>query len=169
MIKMEYRGFGFPINPSSVKTKYSKNISTKTIPFSFCRVQEINDYPTVVTASGKFVGAKALQFSYELMRIYRHKGSSYLLMPDSVPVKAFFRNLELSYDAENHCVSYQVEFVEDSGSKKGKFDFGYTYALANENVYDVANRTDVDVETIIAHNDFCDLFSLKEGDKIWLS
>lgn len=169
MIKMEYRGFTFPINPTSIKTKFSKNISSKTIPFSFSRVQEINDYPTVVTANGKFVGSKAMQFSHELMRVYKQKGSSYLLIPDSVPVKAYFKNLELSYDAKNNCVSYQVEFIEDVNSKKGKFDFGYTYVLAGENVYDVANRMDVDVEKIVEHNDFCDLFSLKEGDRIWLN
>lgn len=169
MIKMEYRGLSFPINPASIKTKFSKNIKSKTIPFAFCKVQEINDYPTVVTANGKFVGSSAMQFSYELMRVYKQNGSSYLLMPDSLPVKAYFKNLELSYDAKNSCVNYQVEFIEDVSSKKGKFDFGYTYALANENVYDVANRTNVDVEKIVEHNDFCDLFSLKEGDKVWLS
>lgn len=169
MIKMEYRGLRFPINPSSIKTKFSKNISSKAIPFSFCKVREINDNPTVITGSGKFVGSKATQFSYELMRVYRKKGSSYLLMPDSLPVKAYFKNLELSYDAKNNCVDYRVEFIEDVGNKKDKFDFGYTYALAGETVYDVANRTNIAVDKIVEYNDFCDLFSLKEGDKVWLS
>lgn len=169
MIKMEYRGLSFPINPASIKTKFSKNISSKIIPFSVCRVQEINDYPTVITADGKFVGSRATQFAYELMHIYKQKGSSYLLLPDSVPVKAYFKNLDLSYDAKNNCVSYSVEFVEDENNKKGKFNFGYTYALKNENVYDVANRTDVDIEKLVEHNNFPDLFSLKEGDKVWLS
>lgn len=168
MIKMEYAGFGFPVNPSSLKIKYTKNIRSKTVPFSFCRVREINDYPTVVTADGKFVGEKAMQFSYTLMRVYKRKGSSWLLMPDSVPVKAYFKSLNLSYDAKNNCVHYQVEFVEDAGAKKENYDFGYTYARRGENAFDIANRTNTDLETIVGRNDFPDLFSLKEGEKIWL-
>jgi hypothetical protein len=165
---MSYKGFCFNVNPSSIKVDYSKNVAVKTSLFATSVGQEVNFEPTKIAGSGKFVGDKAREYANALTRIFQSDGSAYLFVPDGMPIKAYFKNLSISYNSEKNCVSYDFEFVEDYQGKKRKYDFGYTYAKNGENLFDVANRTDVDIQTLFESNDFADLFSLKDGDKVWL-
>jgi hypothetical protein len=59
-------------------------------------------------------------------------------------------------------------FVEDSKQKNPTFNFKFTYALAGENIFDIANRTNVSLKQIVESNDYEDLFAVKEGDKVML-
>jgi hypothetical protein len=167
-VKMTYKGFSFDVNPSSVKAEFSKTIAKKNIIFKSSKAQEICFENTKITASGKFTGENARQNSHTLMRIFKSKGSAYLFAPDIAPIKAYMSDLKISYNAGEQCVSYEVTFIEDCDDKSFLFDFGYTYALDGENLYDVSNRTDIAIEKLFEYNDYSDLFSVKEGDKIWL-
>lgn len=168
LIKMSYKGFGFDVNPASLEISLSKSISTRGIPFSFSKSQEINIQPTKIKGSGKFIGENARQKAYQLERVFKSKGSSYLFVPDASPMKAFFSELNISYDSKDNSVSYSFEFIEDSNSKETEYSFGYTIASSNENLYDISNRTGIDVAKLFDMNDYKDLFSVKDGDKVWL-
>lgn len=167
-IKMSYKGLSFDVNPSSIKAEFTKSIAEKNILFKSGRVQEICFEPAKISGSGKLTGDNARQCAHSLMRIFKSKGSGYLFAPDISPMKAFFSELSISYNASENCVSYSFTFVEDSENKSFSFDFGYTYALEGENLYDISNRTDVAVEKLFEYNDYADLFSVSEGDRIWL-
>lgn len=168
LIKMSYKGFVFSANPSSIKIQLSKYVSKRNIPFFTSKTQEICFQPARITGKGIFVGNDAGELADKLMRVFKSEGSGYLFLPNSEPVPAYFDALDISYDAEKNCVSYTFSFIEDCKGKKHNFDFGYTFALAGENLYDVANRTDVSIEKLVACNDFKDLFSLTEGDRVRL-
>lgn len=168
LIKMSYKGFVFSANPSSIKIQLSKYVSKRNIPFFTSKTQEICFQPAKITGKGVFAGADAGKFADRLMRIFKSEGSAYLFLPDSEPVLAYFDALDISYDAEKNYVSYSFSFIEDSKGKKHSFDFGYTFALEGENLYDVANRTDVSIEKLAQCNDFKDLFSLSKGDRVRL-
>lgn len=169
LIKMNYKGVNFEVNPSSLELSFEKNLSVKRIPFASSKVQEMNILPEKITGKGKFVGENAREKAHQLERVFKSKGSDYLFVPNATPIKAFFTSLSLSYDSREDSVSYTFEFVEDSKNRENKYNFGYTYAMLNESLYDIANRTGVDVETLVELNDFEDLFSLRKGDKVWLS
>lgn len=169
LIKMSYNGFTFTANPTSLKVNLSKNVATKTIPFGFGKSTEVCFEPAVVTGNGCFIGANARERAHELMRIFTAKGSSYLFAPSISPMRAFFTKLDISYNAGQDKIDYSFEFTQESDEKNNLFDFGYTYAKAGENLYDVANRTGFDVKELFERNDYGDLFSVCEGDKIWLS
>lgn len=168
LIKMSYKGFVFDVNPSSIRAEFSKNMAKKNILFKSGKAQEVCFEPAKISGSGRFAGDHARQYAHSLMRIFRSKGSAYLFAPDFEPMKAFFSDLSISYNAGENCVSYTFSFIEDSENKQFSFDFGYTYALEGENLYDISNRTDVAVEKLFEYNVYPDLFSVNEGDKVWL-
>lgn len=169
LIKMNYKGFTFDVNPSSIEISLSKSINTKSIPFSFSKSQEINVQPTKIKGSGKFIGEDARQKAYQLERVFMSNGSAYLFVPDANPMKAFFSELNISYDSKDSSVNYSFEFVEDSQQKSNEYPFGYTVAKYNENLYDISNRTGIDVSRLFEINSYKDLFSVKVGDKVWLN
>lgn len=168
LIKMSYKGFIFDVNPSSIKAELSKSIAKKSILFKSGRAQEMCFEPAKISGSGRFTGDNARQCAHNLMRVFKSRGPAYLLAPDIPPMKAYFSDLSISYNADENCVSYSFAFIEDSEDKQFSYDFGYTYALEGENLYDISNRTDVDIERLFEYNDYPDLFSVSEGDKVWL-
>ncbi len=169
MIKMNYKNFSFDVNPSAVKIEFSKNISCENIIFSNSKTDEISFNPVIISGEGCFCGENAKDYAHELMRIFKSNGSDYLFVPDIDPIKAFFDKLCISYNADKNSVGYTFSFIEDCSDKKSNYDFGFTYALKGENLYDIANRTGVSIETIVENNDFEDLFSVGEGDKVCLN
>lgn len=168
LIKMSYKGFVFYANPSSIKIQLSKHVSKRNIPFFYSKTQEICFKPAKITGNGCFTGNDAGKYADSLMRIFKSENSGYLFLPNSEPLLAYFELLDVSYDAEKNSVSYSFSFLEDCRNKKHSFNFGYTFALEGENLYDVANRTDVSIEKIVQCNDFRDLFSLEKGDRVRL-
>lgn len=169
LIKMSYKGLSFNVNPSSVEISLSKNISVKNIPFVSSNSQEINIKPSKISGKGKFIGEDSMEKAYQLERIFKSKGSSYLFVPNSEPIKVFFSSLSISFDSKDNSVNYSFEFVEDISSKKDEYPFGFTYIKKGENLYDISNRTGISVDKLIEINDCKDLFTFMVGDKIWLS
>lgn len=167
-VKMNYRGVTFSVNPESIELEYAKKISPIPIPKKGTRVQEICFQPTVISGRGSFSGAQAEQEAYVLMRLFQEKGADWLLSPLFPPMKMLFRSLKLRANAEKGCIEFSFSFVEEMRKKDRWHDFGYTKALKNETLYDVANRCGSKVDRVFEANDYRDLFSVSEGDKVWL-
>ncbi len=168
-IKMSYKGFEFPVNVSSIKACFSKNISTLPIPKRSAKAQEICFNPTVISGGGSFTGENANEKAHMLMTAFQSRGAAYLFSPLFSPMRMFFGDLQLSADSLGNRIDYTFTFVEEVNSKRRHYDFGYTFALPNENLYDVANRCGVKIEEIVEANGCRDLFSVSEGDKVWLN
>lgn len=167
-MKMRYKSFVFEINPKDISVSMSKNISKNSLPYSSQLCNEVGKNATVISGKGYFTGEKALEKVFSLVRVYNQKGSDFLFVPSASPIKAYFSKLDVSYSSGNGRVEYSFEFVEDCQNKNDIRDFGYTYAESKENLFDVANRTGVAVESIVKLNDIGDVFAIREGDKIWL-
>ena len=167
-IKMSYRGVEFPVNVKSIRASLSKKISTSHIPKGSARAQEICFNPTVISAGGSFTGKDAEKKAHMLLRAFGEEGAEYLFSPLFSPMKMFFSELELNADAENNCINYTFTFVEEVRKKRSRYDFGYTFALSGENLFEVANRCGVSFEQIAEANGSRDMFSVREGDKLWL-
>ena len=167
LIKMTYKVFEFDANPSIVKLDYSKNIATQFMIDSTDKTQEMSVSPVIVTGNGSFAGVDARDKAFQLQQIFKSSGSDYLFLSGFQPIRAFFKNLSISTDAKRGTVDYSFTFVEDYNGKKLQYDFGYTMAEKDENLFDVANRLGVGVELLVAKNDFEDVFAVNEGDKVY--
>lgn len=168
-IRMSYKNFTFWVNPSTLKISHRRVVSSRSIPFGASRSREISMSPVVISGQGVFAGDDARDNARDITRIFDEKGSGYLFLPDSTPVKAIFSRLDVSYRDTDGSIVYDFEFVQENPSKSASFDFGFTYAKAGENLYDVSNRTSVGVDRLFELNSYKDLFSIQEGDKIWIS
>ncbi|MBQ7202858.1 MAG: hypothetical protein IJS03_02440 [Eubacterium sp.] len=168
-IKMSFRGVVFDANPSTLKAEFSKKTVKRSNAFSFGRAEEICRMPTVITGSGKYYASDAGEKMNELMKAFEYSGSSYLFSPALPPVKAFFDSLEVKLSSDNEYIEYTFTFIEDCSGKKPDYSFGYTYARNGENLFDIANRCNVQTDRLFEFNDYIDMFSVSEGDKVWLA
>ncbi len=167
-IKMSYKGFEFPVNSQSLEIELSKKTAAAPIIKRGARVQEICFNPTVISGAGILSGDGAPEQANRLMRIFREESSAYLFSPAFPPMRMFFKALKLSSRADKNCIEFSFEFEEEYCAKRSRHSFGYTYALQGENLYDIANRCEIPIEELFALNGFKDLFSVNEGDRIWL-
>lgn len=168
MMKMRYKDFEFLVNPKDVKLSMSRSISHNIIPHSVEYSQDLGRSSSVVSGKGYFVGEDAMTKAFNLIRVYNKKGSDYLFLPSSIPIKAYFSRLDVSYSSGENRVEYSFEFVEECVDKKDECDYGYTFAADKENLFDISNRTGIKVEKLVDLNNYGDLFTVREGDKVWL-
>ncbi|WP_297131032.1 hypothetical protein [uncultured Eubacterium sp.] len=167
-MKMSYKGFEFNINPKNFKISMSKSTAKYNTVYDGQICTEKGKGCAVVSGKGYFVGADAAGKAFELVRVFNKKGSDYLFLPNSVPIKMHFTSLDISYSSGNDRVEYSFEFTQECNTKSEEHTVGYTYALENENLFDIASRTGVQIESIVKCNDIGDIFAVKEGEKIWL-
>lgn len=168
LIRMSFKDFTFMVNPESLKISHTKSVSSKLLPFGSSKNKEMNTNPVVISGVGYSIGENARKNIRFLTRVFNDKGSGYLYLPDSTPIKVIFSKLDVKYSGVEDKVEYEFEFLQESCGKAAVFDFGFTYALQGENLYDIANRTSKDVGELFCLNKYSDLFSVKEGDKVWL-
>lgn len=168
MTKMRYKNFVFNVNPSDIKLSFKKNIAKADVMCSNQVCSEVGENAAVISGKGCFIGDDAEKKAFELMRIYNKQGADFLFTPYSSPVLAIFSCLDLSYSSDSRRVEYSFEFTEQGKRKAQSFEFGYTYAEEGENLFDIADRAQISVDKIVELNDFCGVFSVKEGDKVWL-
>lgn len=169
LIRISYKDFTFMVNPNTLKLSHSKSVASRTIPFGASRNKEVNTNPIIISGTGYFAGNNARKYIRELSKIFNDKGSGYLFLPDSTPIKAIFSKLEITYTGASDKIEYSFEFLQEEVGKSTTFDFGYTFALGGENLFDIANRTNTEVGDLFSLNGYSDLFSVSEGDKVWLS
>ena len=168
-IKMSYKGVVFNVNPSGIKISMKKGVSRRTVPFGTSRAQEISTMPVVISGEGTFTGSDAFERAQELMRVFDDKGSAYLFLPDAMAMKAYFNALDISYDAAKNRVDYTFAFTRDYNGRSNVYNPGFTKVKRGENLYDIANRCNVRTDNLFISNDFKDMFSVKEGDRVWLN
>ncbi len=167
-MKMKYGGFEFNVNPKSFKASMNKNLTKYDTVFSEQMCVDNGRECTRVSGEGYFIGENAADKAFELVRVYNKKGSDYLFLPNSVPVKAYFSSLDISYSSANDRVEYSFVFTQECNTKNELQTPEFIYALKDENLFDVSNRTGVEIETLVKCNDIGNVFAIKEGDRIWL-
>ena len=167
-VLMSYRGVSFSVNPKTVKTGYAKTLAVSLPLSGNAAATELAAQPATVSGRGSFCGKNARAQAQTLLSVFQETGSAWLFTPVLSPMKAFFTALEFSVDAAEEKIDFTFTFTEDKGKTAGRFDFGYTVAQAGENLFDIAARTGVPIETVMERNDFETPFAVKEGERVWL-
>lgn len=167
-MKMSYKGFDFDINPKDIKISMNKGTTKYNTVYDEQICKENGRSCVVVLGKGYLTGGDSAVRAFELVRVFNKKGSDYLFLPNSVPIKMLFTSLDISYSSGKDRVEYSFEFTQECNTKSEEHSVGYTYALKNENLFDIASRTGVQIESIVKCNDIGDIFAVREGEKIWL-
>ena len=167
-VKMKFKDFEFPSNPAVIRTKLSSNVRENPLFQRDSAVYNISRNATVISGEGSFWGEERFTASALLKKLRSSNSSGWLFLPDGSCYNAFFTSLTVEENAKKGCVSYSFSFTENCAHVKEEYDFGFTLALENENMFDIAHRCGVAVETLMRLNDFKTPFSVKEGDKVVL-
>ena len=167
-VKMKFKDFEFPSNPAVIKTELSANVREEPLFQSNSAVYNISRNATVISGEGCLWGEERYTASALLKKLQSGSGAGWLFLPDGSCFNAYFTSLTIKEDAKKGCVSYAFSFTENCSHGKEEYDFGFTLALKNENMFDIAHRCGVAVETLMRLNDFKTPFSIKEGDKVVL-
>lgn len=168
MIKMKYKDFEFPSNPAVVKTELSENINEKPVLWGAGVVFNMSHNAAKICCEGSFWGSER-SISAQRLKILRSRGTpGWLFLPDGSCYYAFLSLLELRDDAKKNCISYSVSFIEAQGVKNGEYNFGFTYAQENENMFDISFRCSVPIEKLMQINHFENPFCVKNGDRVVL-
>ncbi|MCI9112220.1 MAG: LysM peptidoglycan-binding domain-containing protein [Eubacterium sp.] len=168
MMKMKYKDFEFPSNPSVLKVELSDNVVEKPLFGSDSAVYSISHNAALISGEGCFWGKDGIVFSRELKALQKSSSSGWLFLPDGGCYNAFLTALTVKEDARKGCVFYTFSFTENCNHKKDEFDFGFTYALENENMFDISHRCGVEIERLMQLNNIETPFSVSVGDKVVL-
>ena len=167
-MKMKFKDFEFPSNPAVIKTKLSANVREAPLFDSDSAVYNVSRNAAVISGQGSLWGEERFNASSLLKRLQQSSGAGWLFLPDGSCYNAFFTALTLEEDAKKGCVSYSFSFTENCFHTKEEHDFGFTLAREGENMFDIAHRCGVPIETLMRLNDIKTPFDLAQGDKVVL-
>lgn len=167
-IKMRYKDFEFPQNPTQIKITRTKNINESPLFDVGSAVEEVSRNAAQITVSGKILGEESFALLSRLQMLQEQRGAGTLFLPGGEYFDAYFEKLETVRNASLNLVEYTAVFRENESHRKPEIDFGFTYAQAGENAFDIANRCSVTVESIMQANDFMSPFDITEGSRVVL-
>ncbi len=169
LLNMRYKSFVFPSNPAKTEVLSSKSIACLPLLGGDFNADEIAKNASVITVSGSFYGEDALQTVRELSRVFNEGGEGWLFLPSGRCFLACFKSLLITENADKGGISYEAVFLEKSALRGKSHPFGYTFAQAGENAFDIAERCGISVEELMECNTVRNPFDIEEGDRIWLN
>lgn len=165
-MKLKYKDFEFTVNPDSIEFTSSTNCKSKSVFGSNSVCENISVNPVVVTGGGAFYGDKGAEHCAVLQNMLKSHQSGWLFIPSFPPIKAFFTEFKFSKSSRKNAASYTFKFTEDCDDRNPVKKITYTFALKNENAFEIANRCNACVDDIMRLNDLKSPFDIAEGDKV---
>lgn len=165
---MKFKGFSFDVNPSFIEIHHKRIISEKALLNGKSRVNSGALCPAEITGGGSFYGNDAPEKLAMLEALHKKGGSGWLYLPQGSAYNVYFKELTFKFNADKNRYDYSFVFVENVSSKKHSYDFSYTVAGEDENLFQIAGRCNVPVEMLMALNDFATPFSVNSGDRVVL-
>lgn len=167
-MKMKFRDFVFPSNPSLIKSSFSSKFSDTSVPGENSIVENVSINPAVITGNGEFFGDDALENCTFLQRLLKERISGWLFAPGITPIKAFLTEFEWEKSSKSKSCSYSFKFVEDSTDKQEREEMTFVTAKEGQNAFDIAFENGVSVDDIMSLNEFKTPFDIKENDRVIL-
>lgn len=165
-MKMRFKDFIFPSNPSVFEISSSTNIAVRSVYHGNSDVQSVSLNPIKVNGNGEFFGDEAEESCQYLMHMLRTKESGALLLPSGSGFNAYLNKFTFFKNAQKNSISYTFEFTENCSSKKELRELCFTVCKNGENAFDIAGRCNVSVDDIMKYNDLKTPFDIKEGEKV---
>ncbi len=152
--KMRFKDFVFPSNPTKIEICAKRDIATNSVYDNASVTQNIAPKPIVVSGKGTFYGKDAEKVCSYLSHLVKLGSSGMLHYPSLYPIDAFFEEFSYSQNALKDGFDYSFSFVENCSGEKEKIDLDYTFLSDDENLFAVAKRVGVSIDTIMELNDF---------------
>lgn len=124
---------------------------------------------TVITGKGWWYGGRALEMAQVLRRLLLPGQAHWLFAPGAEPMRAYLTRFDYTCTTARDGVQYSFTFTEDCDPAPRYAPYGSTRVRQGENAFDIAARTGVSVDTIVALNRLASPFDLTPGEKVVLA
>ena len=124
---------------------------------------------TVITGKGWWYGSRALEMAQVLRRLLLPGQAHWLFAPGAEPMRAYLTRFDYTCTTARDGVQYSFTFTEDCDLAPRYAPYGSTRVRQGENAFDIAARTGVSVDTIVALNRLASPFDLTPGEKVVLA
>ncbi len=155
--RMEFRGFRWPQNPTSLTIAHERRIQEHTLPFWGSLLQDLGKQKRTVTGEGVLKGCRAAE-QFQRLRGFCEDGKAGVLrMLGLPPMMAKLVELELIGKFTPDKIGYRFTFWEDpwaalpADTEPGLSGGSYT-AAQGDNLWQIANNCDTTAELLLALN-----------------
>lgn len=119
--------------------------------------------------SGGVCVTPALEMAQVLRRLLLPGRAHWLFAPGAEPMRAYLTQFDYTCTTARDGVQYSFTFTEDCDRTPRYAPYGSTRVRQGENAFDIAARTGVSVDTIVARNRLASPFDLTPGEKVVLA
>lgn len=163
---MKYKNYEFPANPCTVKVKSKREIKKTPLIDKSTAVEDICCEGAVISGSGEFYGDNAVEACMYLSRLFKQNGSGWLICPCAIAMLAYFTAFSYEVNSTKNSVSFCFEFTQDYDTAQYYADADCTFAQADENAFDIADRVGISVSRLMEINNFENAFAIKAGERV---
>lgn len=114
-------------------------------------------------------GGRALEMAQVLRRLLLPGQAHWLFAPGAEPMRAYLTRFDYTCTTARDGVQYSFTFTEDCDPAPRYAPYGSTRVRQGENAFDIAARTGVSIDTIVARNRLASPFDLTPGEKVVLA
>lgn len=169
LMRMRFGPYTFLQNPGQVQVESRSLQREEQLLSGGVRVVPAGRRATVITGKGWWYGRRATEMAAALQRMVLPGRPYWLFAPGAEPMRAYLTRFDYTCTSARDGVQYSFTFTEDCDPAARYAPYGITRVREGENAFDVAARTGVSVDTIVALNRLASPFDLAPGRKVVLA
>ena len=169
LMRMRFGPYTFLQNPAQIQVESRALQQEKQLLQGGVCVTPAGRQATVITGKGWWYGQRALEMAQVLRRLLLPGQAHWLFAPGAEPMRANMTRFDYTCTTDREGVQYSFAFTEDCNRAPQYAPYGSTRVRQGENAFDIAARTGVSVDTIVALNRLASPFALSAGGKVVLA
>lgn len=169
LMRMRFGPYTFLQNPAQLQVENRALQQEERLLSGGVCVTPAGRRATVITGKGWWYGGRALEMAQVLRRLLLPGQAHWLFAPGAEPMRAYLTRFDYTCTIARDGVQYSFTFTEDCDPAPRYAPYGSTRVRQGENAFDIAARTGVAVDTIVARNRLTSPFDLTPGEKVVLA
>ncbi len=167
LMRMRFGPYTFLQNPAQLQVENRALQQEERLLSGGVCVTPAGRRATVITGKGWWYGGRALEMAQVLRRLLLPGQAHWLFAPGAEPMRAYLTRFDYTCTTARDGVQYSFTFTEDCDRAPRYAPYGSTRVRQGENAFDIAARTGVSVDTIVARNRLASPFDLPPPGKRW--
>lgn len=152
LMRMRFGSYTFLQNPAQLQVENRALQQEERLLSGGVCVTPAGRRATVITGKGWWYGGRALEMAQVLRRLLLPGQAHWLFAPGAEPMRAYLTRFDYTCTTARDGVQYSFTFTEDCDPAPRYAPYGSTRVRQGENAFDIAARTGVSVDTIVALN-----------------
>ena len=167
---LRFSGVTVRHNPKELTIIKSKDIKEYTLADDSVHLRSVREKPAVIKGIGELYGNSCFDMYSHLMRMQMKNTPQKLCIPEMGVFWAVLTNIKAKAGTRENLIVIEFEFRTAGERYAEKITSAqFTFCGEGETLWDISNRCDVSVETLVSLNtDIRDILDITEGKKVRL-